>query len=157
MFKKVIKILAIFALFMGVIFGGLISYTYATDPRKEDYSSQRNAWKTEISESKLWEVVNTWREDNNLNQYIKDEVLCNYAESRISEIKNDWSHDGFKSMEKIDNFSWLGENLSKETFGENQTLQMWLESPEHRENLEKDFTHSCIKCDNNYCVQIFGK
>jgi len=153
MLKKIIKIIAVFTLFIGVIFSGLFVYAYnvSSNLNKSEYK------KTEyiINEVELLRIVNAWREENNLAQYEKNDLLCEYANKRVDEIQKKWSHDGF--IGTIKDFNQIAENLSKNTTNEENTLQMWLESPSHKRILEKNFIYSCLKCNNNYCVQIFGK
>ena len=92
--------------------------------------------------------------------------LCDYATKRLPENINKISHDGFnKSASTLYNFGFnkIGENLASEYNTEQQTFTSWLNSPKHLENLEANFTHSCLKCDTssnllnkNVCVHIFA-
>lgn len=115
-----------------------------------------------FTEEGLWRVVNNWKYGNDGYYYEENSVLCKYAEIRVSEIKSNFSHIGFRNLNdkiyKESKLGELGENLSKDFFSfESELLDRWLNSPTHKKNLEYDFTHSCIKCRDGYCVQLFGK
>jgi len=90
-----------------------------------------------------------------------DEKLCDYSAFRLEQIKRDWSHDGFRKMNKyIYEYTHAktgGENLGRDFISEQDTLNAWLNSPTHLENLTKPFTHSCIKADSQgHSVQLFA-
>lgn len=110
-----------------------------------------------IDEMELLSVVNNWRINQGKTEYYSDPTLCEYADLRVEQIKSDWSHDGFYAMQKDGSFSLLGENLSRYDYSPEYVFGEWLNSPEHRQNLERDFTHSCIRCEDNYCAHIFAK
>lgn len=111
----------------------------------------------QIDEDDLLSAVNTWRSESNFTAYKKSDILCGYATRRVKEIQVNWSHDGFENMPRIDSFQILGENLSKDFYTSNKTLNSWLNSPSHKKNLTENFTYTCIRCENNHCVQIFAK
>lgn len=112
-----------------------------------------------FSEDRLYDLVQTWRKENNLSTYIKSEVTCKVASQRLIEVQDNFSHEGFFENTKNNNYygySLIGENLAENWASEEVTLKKWLESPKHLENLKKPFTESCIKCLGNSCVHIFG-
>jgi uncharacterized protein YkwD len=160
------KLLLKLILFGGIGFALLLTYIFGfTNGTKfaganyipESYQAKQ------ISEDRLFKAVNQWRESQNKQTYITSPVLCGFATQRVKEIQSDWSHDGFKELSKtgevykFQNFSQTGENILRDFSEENGGLESWLNSPTHRANLDSDFTHSCIRCENNYCVQLFGK
>jgi len=156
--KKVMKHVPLlslvgFILLLTYIFG----FMSGTNFGKKTVTPQVCSAAKEVSEDKLLKVVNDWRTSKGKKNYKIDTILCGYATERVKEVKSDWSHKQFKTMNKIDSFITLGENLSKDIFNEAEILNSWLNSPTHRENLENSFTHSCIRCEDNYCVQLFGK
>ena len=118
-----------------------------------------------ISQVELTRQVNEWREDNSYEPYMIDERLCSYAQTRLEETEYDLTHDKFylsaDAIFKITDYEFLGENLAQGYDSEKEMLQAWLDSPLHRENLEKNFNFSCIKCQNfvtgHNCTQIFGR
>jgi len=115
-----------------------------------------------ISEENLWEKVNEWRKDSSLKEYVRDDLLCKYASIRLQDIKSSFNHSDFnddisKQIFNEHNYAELGENLAKDYQLEEQVIINWLTSPSHYKNLIHDYTNSCIKCENNYCVQLFAK
>lgn len=111
-----------------------------------------------LNADKLWTVVQNWRTKNHLPLFKKDLYLCSIAVERMSQIKKDFSHDGFNKLDfSKTSYRELGENLSQVGKTEEATLTAWLNSPGHRENLEKNYNYSCVVTDGSYAVQIFGK
>lgn len=113
---------------------------------------------TPISGDNLFAWVNSWRKTNGYNEYKKSEFACSIAEKRLPEIKVNWSHEGFY-YGKYCTDCYLSENLSKNFFYEPDApliLDAWVNSASHLENLKKDYTHSCIKCESGFCVHIFS-
>lgn len=112
-----------------------------------------------LNSSKLWALVQNWRIKQGFSAYIENDTLCQLASKRLTQVKKDWSHDQFlpTGAQFVDyNKYRIGENLAKEYFTESQLLTSWLKSPSHRFNLDDSFTHSCIKTEGTYAVQIFG-
>lgn len=111
-----------------------------------------------INEQILWSLIQDWRKNNNLQPYIKDQNTCNLAYIRASEIQTDFSHNSFNNHTNDFSYYKLGENIAKGSSSshENDILNIWINSPSHRENLDYPYTHSCISCLNNKCVQIFA-
>lgn len=107
-------------------------------------------------EYKVFNSIQQWRVDNNLPIFKVDDNLCKVAKARSIEIQVNWSHDGLKPNKEL-HYSSLGENISKDFLNPENILPAWLMSKTHRENLERDYTHFCIKCTNNYCANWFGK
>lgn len=103
----------------------------------------------------LFQTVNEWRIKEGYQPHKKSEFACNVAETRLSETKINWSHDGFR-YDRFCESCTISENLAKGFIFADRTLNGWLSSPPHRKALEADYTHSCIKCDSGYCVQIFS-
>ncbi len=115
----------------------------------------------ELSAERIWEVVNDWRGREGLLRYQEDPYLCEIAEERVGEIKEDFSHSQFEgSAEEYyssSDFNAFGENLARDISYEEGVLRGWLDSPGHRHILEADYTHSCIRASGPFVVQIFAK
>lgn len=112
-----------------------------------------------LSSDKLFQLVNEWRVQNGYKAYIYSEFAESVAITRLAEVKKNWSHKGMDIDRFCQKHCYLGENLSKDFLTESETLDAWLNSPGHRENLELPFSHSAIVCDEtveNYCVHIFS-
>ena len=110
-----------------------------------------------ISEAKLEDLVHEWRVENGYTELIHNEYLCAYAKERVEEVKTDWSHDQFMEdkCSKVP-FYWCGENLAMGYLDEEFALRAWLNSPTHKENIEKPYKETCIECSDGYCAQIFA-
>lgn len=114
-----------------------------------------------VSSDEVLNSVQGWRQFVGKPTYRFDERLCYLASERAIQIQNDFSHDGFKDFytnyrTSLSEFPKVAENLSEGWGKPNDILNAWLESPTHREILEKDYTHTCMRCLNNKCVQIFA-
>lgn len=109
---------------------------------------------------RLFSLVQVWRESVGKNKYIHSENMCKIAQLRAEESVSDWSHDKF-SAERFCDECTLGENLARnyqalEFEPEDGILERWLNSPAHKENLDRNYTHSCIRCVDLNCAHIFG-
>lgn len=113
-----------------------------------------------INEDELWTEVNNWRKLRNYSVYKKNDNLCRFTDIRLSETINDWNHNGFSNVAdaitKETGLTLIAENIQKDESDPHKALFYWLQSESHRKNLEANFTDSCIKCRNNYCVQLFA-
>lgn len=109
-----------------------------------------------FSERKLWQLINEWQTSQGFKPYIEDSRLCTLAKTRIAEIKTNWSHDGFWQHKNDFTHNGLAENLSKDWFTEEDAFQAWLDSPPHRKNLNDYYAYSCLRCEDNICVQEFA-
>jgi uncharacterized protein YkwD len=157
---KYFRFIVILAL--GFLLGSLTNEIY----RDNVYGNQtiKNSQLPTVSPSnlnadKLFELTNNWRVQQGYQPYIKNQTLCNLAKIRLNDIYTNWSHDGFVETVKW----WFGnrqydvsENLAKDMSFEKQTLQKWLNSPTHKENLVKNYKYSCIAAKGGYAVQLFG-
>lgn len=109
-----------------------------------------------FSQSKLWQLINDYQIKNGWQPYIESSNLCNLADKRLIETSTDWSHNGFYIHAKdFDNLN-LGENLAKGYGTERLTLESWINSPTHKKNLTDPYRYSCLRCDKDRCVEIFG-
>lgn len=122
--------------------------------------TQSLASQYDFNEKKLFDLIQRFRFENNLKPYSKSDILCAFAEERLPEIQQNFSHDAFE--ERIENNSFtfyyhgLAENLIKENGDEFQTFNGWLHSASHAANLKAPYTHSCVKCNQSTCIQVFG-
>jgi uncharacterized protein YkwD len=112
----------------------------------------------ELNNINLWLAINEWRKSVNLATYTESKLLCDVADIRIKEIQTNFSHDGLFSHRWCDEklTCTISENIAAYSPSVNETLQGWLNSPPHRKALESDYSHSCIRTQNGYSVQIFG-
>lgn len=108
-----------------------------------------------LSPDKLLSEVQAWRENTGKKQYQPSEFLCSIADKRIVQIQTEFSHRIFLET-KYCLGCYLAENLASGLYPEEKTLSGWLASPTHLDNLEKNYTHTCIRTEKNYAVQTFG-
>jgi uncharacterized protein YkwD len=110
-----------------------------------------------FSSEKLMTLINKWRVSQGLQPYTESTTTCTVAKIRLQETQENWSHDGFvEAHNKYAPQSYMSENLSRDSSSEQITLQDWILSPSHFDNLKKDYPHSCLKCENGFCVDIFS-
>lgn len=116
---------------------------------------------TEVSDKDVYALVQNYRSSTGKSQYVWSETLCYIAAKRVFDIQNNWSHDGMdkfmkEDMSRFPDILTIGENLAKDYSTASEVVNGWLKSPGHKANLDKHFTHTCVRCNKNYCVQTFG-
>lgn len=104
----------------------------------------------------LWEIIQNWRVENDLPEYTETEFTCNIADTRLKEVLINFSHDGFSAKRFCNSDCGIGENLVQNIGNEAQSLQAWLNSPEHLKNLKANYTHSCLRVYQDTAVHIFS-
>jgi uncharacterized protein YkwD len=115
---------------------------------------------------KTWSYIQAYKTKTS-KAYIYDQALCPYAKDRANDMYDEFSHRLFldKTQHEVRGalqYKHLGENLI--SYSENEVLlnpqslkYRWLESKSHRANLDSTkFTHSCLSCNDRYCVQLFA-
>lgn len=118
--------------------------------------SSVHAASNQIDQYKLWRMINEYEAGNNLRPFIESPKVCMMAEKRLIETKTNWSHAGFYIHLNDFTYTRIGENLVKGYYSEQSTFQAWLNSPLHKKNLTSGYTYSCLRCEENRCVQIFA-
>jgi uncharacterized protein YkwD len=107
------------------------------------------------SESELVELINDYRISKGLNALILDNYVSKVSENHDNYMieKNAISHDLFEARFKdiVQNLgaSKVAENVAYNFNTSNSTLQAWINSPEHKSNLEGNFTHFGISIKTN--------
>lgn len=118
---------------------------------------------TPKNQEAIFNAVNSWRVENGMTAFAKDENLCDYASLRIDQINEfGFSHDLFRKelpdFMYENSFANVGENLFEGTDRKEKVILLgWLNSPTHRENIEYNWDSSCVRCDSRTCVQIFAE
>lgn len=115
--------------------------------------------------NKLFDLVNQYRSQKGLKSLVIYSPLCQFSQTRLEQIKNDWSHNGYDQAAEqgqlfsldCPNCSRVGENLAKDYPDEEAVLQAWLASDYHRNNLEGDWDWGCAASSGNFAVFLFGK
>ena len=116
---------------------------------------------------KLFNLVNEYRNKNGLRQMTWYLPLCEYAKRRSSEVKTDWSHEGYyiEASNSGELYKSIcpecyktGENLARDFYSEEAILQAWINSPTHKVNLDDDWDWGCAMVySNTYVSMLFGK
>lgn len=138
-------------LLLGVfVFGWYLGTEYPTAQATQHSASS-------FSKEKLFDLVQRWRYENNLQPYTNSNEVCEIAKLRLQETSTNWSHEGFEGKRfcTFDNCEF-GENLARGYNNEEQLLTDWLNSASHSANLKADYQYSCIESDGDNVVQIFG-
>lgn len=153
--KKLLIILSLTAnvVLLTIVFGVfgalLVRYKAASNPNKH-----------------LWYQIQSYKSKTS-QPYTQDQLLCRHAEARLLEVSKNFSHDKFENdttsaLYKESSFNELGENLATRNVwwdlqNPSETLISWLSSPKHRKVLDSSkFTHSCLRCNETHCVQLFA-
>lgn len=108
---------------------------------------------TPIDQDRLFKAVNEFRVKEGLPEYSIGDRACTIASERVKDIQTEFSHRLFFS--RVINGEDVGENLSNGFYNETEIVHAWIYSKKHRINLLELYPKSCIKCENNRCVQIF--
>ena len=146
--KKIFVFITLLLLIVGI---------YLFIPNKQSSPGKNPAIdNVELDSYKLWQLIQDWRVKNNYQPYISDQQLCKLASIRLDELKTDFSHKGFYSHLKDFSYQTIGENLANDQSSEQEVLDGWIASKEHLENLERDYTHSCIQTRGKYSIQMFA-
>jgi len=124
-----------------------------------------------ITAEKIFELVNAERTQTNLKPLIINQTLQQIAIERANEMieKEYFAHqspDGLMpwdmALQKNYDYQWLGENLATDWPSAEETVQAWMTSSTHQDNiLNPNFQDTGISVINNeshyLVVQIFGK
>lgn len=142
------KYLIIFFAFF--IFGSaFFFYAHFSKAKSQPFVTQ----KVELDSEKLWLLVQTWRIDNDLKPYEKDQRLCDISNDRVKDGLD--YHKGLH--EKYANLPYyISENSGIDYNSEKDLLTGWLYSVPHADALKHSYKYSCISCSNDFCVQIFS-
>src|SRR4051812_19712718 len=69
--------------------------------------------KPNVNASHVFTLIQAWRTQNNLPQYVEDERLCKLANTRVDEISVSFNHDMFKDHWNDFPHTKLSENLGE--------------------------------------------
>ena len=106
-----------------------------------------------VSEN-LLKKVNEYRNSKGLSSVTTDGYTCAFATTRANEIVENFNHDGFRNRIDSKNlpypsYSHITENIAMNS-NPDQVIQGWIDSPGHRENMEKNTPYACIANSGNY-------
>lgn len=98
--------------------------------------------------------INIYRLENGLQAVPISPTVCEYSDKRLVEIKEDFTHVGFKQdfLDKKMEGYW-GEAIAKGFNNTTLVLEAWKQSPKHNERLLWLFWDGlCVRTDGNYWV-----
>lgn len=112
-------------------------------------------------ERETFSMVNEYRATRGLTKLDRDPTLCIIAKERVTEIRDDWSHNGFEKRiednslydEYCPNCLGVGENLVKVPAGITafQAVTLWDASPKHNELLnDPTYDNGCFETDGKF-------
>jgi len=108
------------------------------------YSTRFNHESTSLEKK-----INEFRKSESLSPFVSTKRTCDFAQTRVKEIAENFSHDGFLSRESSQKLPYLShlltENLARQPKEDDQQiLEAWIASPTHLKNLLADTTEVCI-------------
>ncbi|GMN09676.1 CAP domain-containing protein [Croceitalea sp. MTPC9] len=156
------------AVFLRQLFFIGILFTLSCSSESREEIVQLNSVNDIKLETQVMELINSHRESLSLSPLILNVVAYNYANDHNDYMisKGSISHDNFNvRASKISseaNAKEVGENVAKDYLSAKAVFEGWINSPEHKENIESDFTHTglSVKKDSNgnlYYTHIFFK
>lgn len=102
----------------------------------------------------LLDGINQFRTSQGKASVKPDSKTCAFAETRANEITSNFSHAGFDKRVAdrslpYPGYSLVTENLAM-TSDYKRVVQMWIDSPGHRDNMLQDTPYVCVAQKGNY-------
>lgn len=108
-----------------------------------------------LDAEKLFSMSNTYRQNKGLPAFQKDDRACQLAASRAPEIASEIAEGHMHSGLRARNLPyWNTENIITMR-NEEEAFNWWINDTIHREQIEGNFTYSCVACSGNACAQEF--
>lgn len=168
---KILKVLILGILTIGLLIGAFIYKPREAEQRvvpNNVVETQKTPMFEVAQSSDVWSTIQEWRSIDH-EPYILDQGLCDFVEIRLEELQARGEldeHNGFYPLAKEIHSSLGTYVVSENTIAYDQVeyakdhltiLNGWLNSESHRKALEDGkYTHSCVECDNRFCIQIFA-
>ena len=155
--KRLIVLISIFVL-SAFIYVIAFNHGLVAGKQSVQYSNTQNE-SLSIDSDKLLSLIQNWRKDQGLSEFVENAQLCRVAEDRVLDGFDD--HEGLHLKLKNGDYNFLGEkvllseNITTGLFPQD-ALNNWLDSPPHKEALMDDYKYTCVRCEGLYCVQIFS-
>ena len=145
----------------------LISFVFIVSCSHKD-AEQMNITNNTNLEVQIMDIVNNHRQSLGLSALQYNEVA--YVHANVHNdymiVKGTLSHDNFNSrasnIVSETNAEEVGENVATGYISAEGVFDGWINSLEHRTNIEGDYTHTAVSArknenDNLYFTQIFFK
>lgn len=100
--------------------------------------------------------INNFRKSKGLSAVRSDSNSCDFAEIRVKEVIKNFNHEGFYKRVNDNNLPYpsykeVTENLAQ-TEDYTKVIDLWINSPAHSENMQKDTPFVCVANSGNYYV-----
>ncbi len=107
-------------------------------------------------DSLFLDSVNSYRASKGLSAVSSDSYTCSFAKLRAQEISTNFNHDGFNNRLNSHTLPYpsnheVTENIAM-TSNPNDVINMWINSPGHSANMQKDTPFVCIQNSGDYYV-----
>ena len=124
-----------------------------TPTPKPTTTTPTNVSLTEIQNYILTQI-NNYRSSKGLSQVQSDKYTCDFGEVRAREISSGFNHDGFTNRINsrtlpYPSYSMITENIAM-TSNYRDVVNMWINSPGHAANMQKDTPYVCVGVNGNY-------
>lgn len=98
--------------------------------------------------------INNYRASKGLSKASSNQGTCAFAKTRSGEISSAFNHDGFNQRISshtlpYGSYSLVTENIAQ-TSNSADVVNMWINSPGHAENMQKDTPFICVVQNGNY-------
>lgn len=102
----------------------------------------------------IMNAINDYRRSLGLGPFQTDPYTCSFAKIRAQEISTNFSHEGFTQRLNNHNFpfpeySYITENIAV-TPNYKDVVNLWINSPAHAANMQKDTPFVCVQNYGNY-------
>lgn len=103
----------------------------------------------------LFSMSNDYRTSHGLAPFQKDERVCSLAAVRAPEIGAEIAEGHMHSGKNSHNFLfWFTENIISMNSVQ-AAFNWWINDPIHHDAIVGAYSHSCVACSGNSCVQEF--
>ena len=103
----------------------------------------------------LFAMANSYRASKGLPPFQKDDRACQLASSRAPEVGAEIAEGHMHSGLRARNLPyWNSENIIS-YHSEEGAFNWWINDTIHREQIEGNYTYSCVACAGNSCAQEF--
>lgn len=102
----------------------------------------------------ILDQINAFRASKGLSSVQSDSNTCNFAAIRAQEIASSFDHSGFNNRVSGQTLPYPSYHQVTENIELNQdpgsVVQMWIDSPGHNANMQKDTPYVCVMNYGNY-------
>ena len=98
--------------------------------------------------------INDFRLSNGLTRVETNDTTCRFAKTRVLEISTNFSHEGFNNRVNSNALPYppyklVTENIAMTSIP-SAVVNLWINSPEHAQNMKSDTPYVCVGMLGNY-------